>query len=142
MIFIIKEKKDMKKVMLTVLTVMMAAVMMIGCAAPAAALAKVYDEDDNTIFAKPGEEFTIKLDENPTTGYQWSYAITDGKIVSLSKDEFVTDEADKNVDGAGGQRVLTFKANAAGNTTINMVYERSWEKNEDDEKLSFEIEVK
>ncbi len=132
----------MKKVMLTVLTVMMAAVMLIGCAAPAAALAKVYDEDDNTIFAKPGEEFTIKLDENPTTGYQWSYAITDEKIVSMSKDEYVTDEADKNVEGAGGQRVITFKANAAGYTAINMVYERSWEKNEDDKKLSFDIEVK
>ena len=132
----------MKKVMFMVLTVMMAAVMLIGCAAPVAPLAKVYDEDDNTIFAKPGEEFTIKLDENSSTGYKWSYAITDEKIVSMSKDEYVTDEADKNVDGAGGQRVLTFKANAAGYTAINMVYERSWEKNEDDEKLSFDIEVK
>ncbi len=132
----------MKKRLLVMLTVVMTASILLGCAPPTAAKAKVYDKDDTTIFAKAGEEFTITLDENRTTGYQWSYAVSDEKIVSISKDDYVTDEANKNVEGAGGQRVLTFKANATGNTTINMVYERSWEKNEDDEKLSYEIEVK
>lgn len=132
----------MKKHMILLLMVLITASLLLGCAGEKEVETKVYDKDDTTIFAKAGEEFTIKLDENRTTGYQWSYAVSDEKIVSISKDDYVTDEANENVEGAGGQRVLTFKANATGNTTINMVYERSWEKNEDDEKLSYEIEVK
>jgi inhibitor of cysteine peptidase len=132
----------MKKCLLILMMVVVTASTLLGCAAPATAKVKVYGKDDTTIFAKVGEEFTITIDENPTTGYQWRFSVSDEKIVSMSKDEYVPDSRAEDVEGAGGQRVLTFKANAKGNTTINMVYERSWEKSEDDEKLSYEIEVK
>ncbi len=132
----------MKKLLIVLLMVVLTASALLGCAGEKAVDAKVYGKEDTNISVRVGEEFTLKLDENPTTGYQWSYTVSDENVVVLSKDEYVPDSTDEDVVGAGGQRVLTFEARSKGSTVIDMVYERSWEQNENDEKLSFEIEVK
>lgn len=132
----------MKKCLFIFLVVLMTASMLIGCAGEKAAEGKVYGKENTNITVNAGETFTVKLDENPTTGYQWSYAVSDENVVALSKDEYAADRTAGDIEGAGGQRVLTFKALSKGTAAIDMVYERSWEKNENDEKLSFQIEVK
>lgn len=37
----------------------------------------------HTMRAKEGEEFTIELASNPTTGYMWKYLEPEGGILSL-----------------------------------------------------------
>ena len=78
------------------------------------------------ITTKVGEEFTITLDSNPTTGYQWKLSdnFTEG-IVKLVKSEYVAPETEMR--GAGGQEVWTFKALEPGETTVEMEYVRPWE---------------
>lgn len=137
-----KERYHMKKLIWMLVTAMLLSSILAGCAASSVPDEKVYGKEDTQISVSTGDELTIELDENPTTGYQWSVAIGDESVIELSKDDYVSDNQDENVAGAGGTRVLTFKAKAAGNTVINMVYERSWEKSEDDETLAFQIEVK
>ncbi len=113
-----------------------------GCTNKEGSNGKVYGKEDTNISVNVGEIFTLKLDENLTTGYQWSYVINDENVIVLSEDEYVQESTDENIAGAGGQRQLTFEAKSKGNTVISMVYEQSWEKHEDDEKLTFNIEVK
>ena len=127
----------MKKRLLLLLLITLTALILLGCGG-----GQVYGKEDTNISVKTGDEFTIKLDENPTTGYQWNYTISDESVLEISKDEYVNGSNAQDVAGAGGERFLTFVAKSKGSTVIDMVYERSWEKNEDDEKISFQVEVK
>ncbi len=129
----------MKRMMLLFAAAAIAALL---CACSAGAQEKVYGKEDTNISVSAGDTFVIKLDENPTTGYKWSFTVSDDSVIELSKDEYMQENQDSGVVGAGGTRVLTFKAKAAGSAQINMVYERSWEKNEDDETLTFSVDVK
>lgn len=128
----------MKKCLVLLALVLLTAAILLGCAA----CGKVYGKEDTDISVNAGETFTVSLEENPTTGYQWSYTISDENVIEISKDEYVADSRNENVAGAGGQRNITFMAKSKGSAVIDMVYERSWEKNEDDEKRTFQIEVK
>ncbi|MBN2898484.1 MAG: protease inhibitor I42 family protein [Clostridia bacterium] len=72
-----------------------------------------------------GDVFTLTLDENPSTGYEWVYEIGDETHVSFVKSGF--DSAETGLIGAGGQRTLTFKVLGEGVSTIHLDYKRSWE---------------
>ncbi len=113
-----------------------AVLMAAGCGAET-----VYGAGDTSISAKAGETFTIELEENPTTGYQWSVTVSDETVVALDKDEYVPDDTTGDIAGSGGTRVLTFKAVKAGDATIDMVNERNWEPGPDGEKLQFTVNV-
>ena len=78
------------------------------------------------ITAKVGEEFTITLDSNPTTGYQWKLSdnLTEG-IVKLVKLEYLAPETE--MVGTGGKEVWTFEGVRPGETTIDLEYVRPWE---------------
>lgn len=69
-----------------------------------------------------GDEFTIILDENVSTGYTWSYTINDDDHVTVLKDETVSDTS--GLLGASGKRQFTFKVNANGVSTIQFVNEK------------------
>lgn len=111
-----------------------------GCASAAAA--KVYGENDTAISVDEGQMFTISLAENPTTGYQWAVAIGDESIVKLEKEDYQADKNDQQLVGSGGTKQIIFKAAKKGQTTITLVYERNWEKNPDDQKIVYNVEVK
>ena len=120
-----------------VLALMIALAALAGCGGTQT----VYGKEDTDIAAKAGETFTIKLEENPTTGYQWSVSVSDESVVALDKDEYVPDDKNGELAGSGGVRVLTFKALKEGTATIGMVYERSWEPNPDDERVQYSVTV-
>ena len=107
-----------------------------GCSSP-----QVYGPNDTNISAKVGESFIIKLDENITTGYRWSYTISDESVVKMTRDEYVPDDISGRLVGSGGKRILTFKALSKGNATIKMVYERSFEKNPNDTRITYRVAV-
>ncbi|MBU0573603.1 MAG: protease inhibitor I42 family protein [Candidatus Margulisbacteria bacterium] len=73
-----------------------------------------------------GEELTIKLDSNPTTGYSWHI---DGdfnkRVVSYEGSEYL--EPDTSRLGAGGQEAFKFRAAGKGKTNIKMKYFRTWD---------------
>ncbi|MBM3167568.1 MAG: protease inhibitor I42 family protein [Chloroflexi bacterium] len=83
----------------------------------------------NEIQAKAGQEFTITIESNPTTGYQWELAQTPNEaIVKFVKSDY---EAPQNGrPGQGGEEVWTFKAVGKGTAQISMRYVRSWEKDQ------------
>ena len=102
---------------------------------------RIYGKDDTNIAAGAGQTFLIQLDENPTTGYEWSCAINDESIVKLTGSEYQQTPAASGLVGSGGIRAMTFKALKAGSATITLNYQRPWE-NTPAETLTFNVAVK
>ena len=75
--------------------------------------------DTNTVV-------TVSLDENPSTGYGWTYTVSEDGVIWLANDEFHS-EATGNIAGAGGVRAFSFSGLKAGTVEITFTYLRSWE---------------
>ncbi len=73
---------------------------------------------------KIGENTTVSLPENPTTGYSWNVSVTDG--LAIVRDQFIGPEDTQRV-GAGGTHEWILEAIAEGNQTFTGVYRRPWE---------------
>ena len=79
------------------------------------------------IEAQAGESFTITLEANKTTGYEWQFAKPlDESIVQLISLDYLIDKTE--LMGAGGKQIWVLKALKAGKTVIYFKYVRSWEK--------------
>ena len=81
----------------------------------------------------------IELDSNPTTGYDWTYEISDKNIIKLS--ESYKSECDGEMVGCGGVKIYKVKALKSGTLTINFKYERPWEKDENIIMATYEIKI-
>ncbi|MCK9614430.1 MAG: serine hydrolase [Candidatus Omnitrophica bacterium] len=82
---------------------------------------------DKTIKVEVGQNFTITLEANATTGYEWQFAKPlDENSFKLISSEYVADET--NRIGAGGRQIWILKALKAGETVISFKYVRPWEK--------------
>jgi inhibitor of cysteine peptidase len=95
------------------------------------------------ITASVGKEFRVVIEGNPTTGYTWQLAKPlDEKIVKLVSNRYDAPGRGGRV-GQGGREVWTFKAVAAGKTTIEMKYIRVWEKDQPPARVAcYSVEVK
>ncbi len=85
-----------------------------------------------TITATANQDFAIKLQENASTGYTWSY-IADPHIhfVKSTETSSVPASVDKQnipIVGAPNDKTLTFKATKPGTYKMTFKYERAWEK--------------
>ena len=88
----------------------------------------VYTVADNnaTVAARVGEQFTVSLAENPTTGYQWDMKAGPG--LTLVSDRFTGPSPSPSpLEGAGGTRAWVFRADKAGTLTLTGLYVRPWE---------------
>jgi predicted secreted protein len=79
-----------------------------------------------------GDEFTIILEENPTTGYVWTYEFDETNVEYIS-DEYVSES---NMMGASGHHKYTFKVLKDGVSTIEFDLNRSFEENSSIDSLS------
>lgn len=86
----------------------------------------ILDSDRGKMFeVQVGDIVTIRLAENPTTGYHWEIGGIDDRFVEFqSSDYLVAPEAGI---GAGGTRTFHFKAKSAGTAQIQLRRRRSWE---------------
>ncbi len=78
---------------------------------------------DVVMSAVVGEELTVTLGSNPTTGYQWleDAEISDESIVQQTSHKFVGPGIDKP-PGTSGEEVWTFEALQRGTSTILLEY--------------------
>lgn len=80
-----------------------------------------------TIELSVGQEFTVHLKSNQTTGYKWDFA--EPMPVTIVRMNWTLYNApDPQIPGAGGEEVFSFKAIAPGKGTIKLAYARPWEK--------------
>jgi inhibitor of cysteine peptidase len=90
-----------------------------------------------------GEEFSIVLESNPTTGYHWAIVgELDSNVVGFVKNDY-TSTSDPNQVGGGGLDVWSFKAASAGQAQITLgYYPPSNELVEPQQKVIFTVTVK
>jgi inhibitor of cysteine peptidase len=77
-----------------------------------------------------GETIEVAIAGNPTTGYEWTAALSDEDAALLEQvgdPVYSSDTTESNIVGAGGTYTFTFKAAATGEATLKLVYARPWE---------------
>lgn len=86
-----------------------------------------YSEADNgkIITVNSGDTFTIKLNENPSTGYSWNLTLGDG--LQLVSDQYIAKQVPSGIVGSGGYHIWTVKAATPGTYVISGTYKRPWE---------------
>ena len=87
-------------------------------------LLKPNDNGSTVNQVKIGQEFTIVLSSNPTTGYEWNSGY-DSQYIKLVNKEYQHDYPIRT--GSGGEDIFTFKAIKSGDTIITLNYQRPWE---------------
>lgn len=87
----------------------------------------VYSDPARSIEVMIGQEFSIELEANATTGYQWQLANPlNNSIIELLSTEYRVSE--KALAGAGCKEIWKFRVVDQGETIISMKYIRPWEK--------------
>jgi inhibitor of cysteine peptidase len=77
-----------------------------------------------TFEIQTGDELTVQLSENPTTGYRWGIDQAGEPVLALQHDDFSLPQ--EPLIGQGGQRVLTWVAQQPGQTQIRLKLWREW----------------
>ena len=109
----------MKKILVLLLSLVLSIVALFGCT----------KGTSNAVDG--GKILVINLETNPTTGYDWSYEMTNNdadaaNIVFLDAYEEFTNQ-DKGLVGAPILRHYKFKADKKGKQNIVFTYKRNWE---------------
>ena len=74
-----------------------------------------------TVTMNKGSILTVRLKENPTTGYRWSVSIIEGL-------ELISDHNDTGgAVGANNVRVFKFRSNQSGTYNMKLKNWREWE---------------
>ena len=96
-------------------------------------------DSSRVVELSPGESVVVRLESNPSTGYEWGAELSDSSVLSLSGQTF---ETESELAGSPGVEVFTFQAESAGRSTISLAYRRPWETDvEPEETVSFEVVV-
>ena len=87
----------------------------------------------SAIILSPSDLLTLKLLQNPTTGYTWLYDdqgedVTDGRAVyRVVEDYYIADPVPAaGYTGSGGIRYITLEAVQLGIKDIGFVYAQPW----------------
>ncbi len=97
-----------------------------GCASTGKETRSIGANDaGKTISLSVGDTLEVTLEGNPTTGYNWEAANLDTSILKQVGDAAYTPES--SAVGAPGQLVLRFEAVGSGETTLQLIYHRSFE---------------
>jgi inhibitor of cysteine peptidase len=87
---------------------------------------QVLDENDvgSDVTVDVGEQFEVRLESNPTTGYAWQ-VVEQPDVIDLVSSEY--DAPDTSLVGAGGVEVFVFEGASAGSGELRLEYVRSFE---------------
>ncbi len=95
-------------------------------AVPAGSQLRMFQDPGVPITVRSGEEFSIALVSNPSTGFRWKMTLPeDQKTVQSLSSGYVAPQ--KMIPGAPGEEVYKFRAVTPGETKVDFVYERPWE---------------
>lgn len=85
---------------------------------------------------KVGDEWSISLNENPSTGYLWNLETIGSERAEIT-DYYTAAVNDAEIVGAPGIRTWTIKAISTGMLELHFTYSRPWEKDNIAEKIDF-----
>ena len=103
----------------------MLACLSLYCSAEAKETTLTQADDGRTISLETGDTLHIVLEGNPTTGYTWEIKSMDATHLRSTGQTYT---AFSNRCGSNGLFTFTFSLASPGQTELQMVYERPWEK--------------
>jgi len=92
------------------------------------------------INASIGKEFTISLESNPSTGFEW-WTKFDPNYLRLTNSIFVSGNQKSGMVGVPGKETFTLNAKIAGNTEVIMLLLQPWENGTIAERKIFPINI-
>ena len=113
---------------------------MVNCG-NSSATQQIFQDDQNEIQVKKGEIFKIILPSNIGTGYSWELqAPLDSTYLKFVDKEYI--ENDLMTEEEESREIWRFQAFKKGQSTIQMIYKRPWEKvSEDAKERQFEVSI-
>ena len=82
-------------------------------------------QNQATISVTQNNVIAVKLQENPSTGYQWDATLSPGLVLQSS--DYSMNDAAPNMVGVGGIRTWIIMAKDPGAQKFSASYRRSWE---------------
>lgn len=89
-------------------------------------------DSGRAVEIRVGEQLTVELPANVTTGFQW--VVADTGPLTQAGDPVYEEPQKAGVVGAGGSQTFEFEAGAAGSGRLKLEYRRPWEKDVPAEK--------
>lgn len=117
----------------TFLFVLTALLLTISCSGQPAQITVDMSANGSAVTMEQGQELVVRLESNPTTGYGWTVQNVDTAVLQQVGD-IEYEPADTGLVGSGGWESCRFQALSSGETTLQMIYHRSWEENVDPEQ--------
>jgi inhibitor of cysteine peptidase len=90
-------------------------------------------DNGTTVHIHSRDIITVRLPENPTTGYRWN--ITTGPGLLTLDDTYIYADPSAGMTGEGGVRFLTMEPETTGTEYISAVYKRPWEDDSGDTRI-------
>ncbi|UNO41668.1 protease inhibitor I42 family protein [Streptomyces sp. MST-110588] len=84
----------------------------------------VYDEGDSEIAVSAGDRFSVRLKDDPGTGYRWVIAAPepDPAVLRAVGSHFDSDAPPGENGSGGGSRYLEFEATGVGRTDLRLLH--------------------
>ena len=73
-----------------------------------------------------GDKIRLEFCSNPTTGFEWTYEMSEEGVLDEEDHDFVEPE-DSELVGAAGTDIWTFEAVGEGTTEVSLEYSQPWQ---------------
>ncbi len=118
------------------------ALLVAGCATSAtsgatAVPAELWLKEENNgqrVEVRTGQMLGIDLESIPGTGYSWQVKSVDEKILQQQGEPEFKNDTSANRVGGPSRQLMRFKIGGKGETKLELVYVRPWEKDQPPEK--------
>ena len=97
-----------------------------ACAQQSAHNVIVEEQSDCPMQLHTGQNLTLTLPSNPTTGYRWAIQDSAGGVLRAISPEVYSNPEDAGVVGAAGLSTWRFQAFAAGTGRLRMTSQQPW----------------
>lgn len=115
---------------------------MAGCTGSSSTAQVTIDETSagKTVSLKVGDTLEVRLEGNPSTGYEWSVAAPSGSaLTQVGERTFVSKST---LLGAPGVYIFRFKAESKGTEELVFTYKRAWETTPEDRTVTVKVSIK
>ncbi len=92
---------------------------------------------------KEPQTATLTVTSNPSTGFEW-FVEQDPElfdVASAYEEAGEGEDEDEALTGVAGTEIFTLTPKAEGSTTVNFYYERSWEDEEPEARLTYNVKI-
>jgi len=98
------------------------------------------EQDGRVLAVRVGDSISVRLLENPTTGYAWTLESIDATLLEAGRPTYHGEGAGL---GSGGMKTWSLRARAPGSTRVGLKRWRHWEGDKSVvERFAFTLDIK